>query len=298
MGCGTWSSTSYCAYAADMGRSLTGMGTLDMSDRATTQSLYTSRRLNEALNPLNVIRECVDSEEHPNVFPVILALDVTGSMGSAANEVAAQLNSVMSKLYEKVKDIEFSIMAIGDLSCDEAPIQFSQFESDIRIAEAIDKIYFEGGGGSNEYESYTAAWYMALKHTKIDAMKRGIKPVIITLGDEVINPYLPGKRLNEVVGEGQASVETPYLWEQVKDKFDIFHIQVDHSNLGNSEECAKSFKAYLPEDHVAIAKVNTVPDTITDFVMSSYEKQNAGGLIVEAATKNGLKTDEDGNVVW
>lgn len=33
----------------------------------------------------------------------------------------------------------------------------SQFESDVRIAEVLDKIYMEHGGRGNAYESYTAA---------------------------------------------------------------------------------------------------------------------------------------------
>ena len=86
-------------------------------------------------------------------------------MGSAAAEVAKKLNEVMTKLYEKVTDVEFLVMGIGDLAYDSAPIQASQFESDVRIAEQLDKIYFEGGGGGNAYESYTGVWYFGLKHT-------------------------------------------------------------------------------------------------------------------------------------
>ena len=77
-------------------------------------------------------------------------------MGNTAVEVAKKLNEIMTNLYEEVSDVQFMIMGIGDLYCDEAPIQASQFESDIRIAEQLDKIYFEGGGGGNGYESYTA----------------------------------------------------------------------------------------------------------------------------------------------
>lgn len=107
----------------------------------SVQDNFKSRCLVAELNPKNVVRECVDSAEHPNTKPVILALDVTGSMGSAAMEVAKQINVVMTSLYEKMTDVEFMIMGIGDLAYDNAPIQASQFESDIRIAEQLDKIY-------------------------------------------------------------------------------------------------------------------------------------------------------------
>ena len=65
--------------------------------------------------------------EHPETIPVILALDVTGSMGPACKACAAQLNEIMTSLYQNVKDVEFLVMGIGDLACDKAPIQASQF---------------------------------------------------------------------------------------------------------------------------------------------------------------------------
>ena len=43
-------------------------------------------------------------------------------------EVAKQLNIIMTKLYEKVKDVEFMVMGIGDFAYDRYPLQVSQFE--------------------------------------------------------------------------------------------------------------------------------------------------------------------------
>lgn len=218
MGGGSWTrdnftsyvTTAKCAMVDDFGV-VRGLNSV--------QDNFKSRCLVAELNPKNVVRECVDSAEHPNTKPVILALDVTGSMGSAAMEVAKQINVVMTSLYEKMTDVEFMIMGIGDLAYDNAPIQASQFESDIRIAEQLDKIYFEGGGGGNSYESYTAAWYFGLNHTKLDCWNRGQKGVIITMGDEPLNPYLPKNTLSVATGDNlQDNVETAQLYKDASDE--------------------------------------------------------------------------------
>ena len=175
------------------------------------------------------MRECCDSEEHPNTLTVILALDVTGSMGDASVKVAKKLNEIMTELYAdpNIKDIEFCIMGISDLVYDDAPIQISQFESDVRMAEQLDKIYFEAGGGGNKYESYTAAWYMGARHCSLDCWKRGKKGIIITMGDELPNPYLPKAQLTRVTGDKlQDDINTPDLLQEVKEKFNVYHISV------------------------------------------------------------------------
>ena len=135
MGYGYWTRENFERYSAARGRAVTAAGNLD--SRLTEQQLFTQRELHPRLNPRNVIRECCDSEDHPETFPVILALDVTGSMGSASAEVAKKMNEVMTRLYGEIRDVEFLVMGIGDLSYDRAPIQISQFEADIRIAEQL-----------------------------------------------------------------------------------------------------------------------------------------------------------------
>ena len=227
MGHGTWTTSSYSDYTTKS-RGLSA-DEFAASKDFTAQTMYTSRHLPKELNPANITRECCDSDEHPDTFPVILALDVTGSMGGAAMKVAQKLNEIMTNLYEDngVKDIEFCVMGIGDLAYDTAPIQISQFESDIRIAEQLDKVYFEAGGGGNKYESYTAAWYMGARHCSLDCWKRGKKGIIITMGDELANPYLPKAQLTRVTGDKlQDDINTPDLLQEVKEKFNVYHISV------------------------------------------------------------------------
>lgn len=280
MGGGSWTANDFSTYSKSVGRVVTADGSL--RSNYTAQDLFKSKRIQSELNPLNVVRECCDSEEHPNTIPVILALDVTGSMGSAAAEVAKKLNEVMTKLYEKVTDVEFLVMGIGDLAYDCAPIQASQFESDIRIAEQLDKIYFEGGGGGNGYESYTAAWYFGLRHTKLDCWKRDKKGIIITMGDEPLNPYLPYERLHEVTGDNlQGSIETKDLYESATTEFDIYHLAVDDRETSYSyyaDDIKTTFGKYLDENHLRVVSLDNISTAIVDIV-SNTNSANTSTLI-------------------
>ena len=291
MGAGSFTTLNYCAYSKSLGRDY------DYSTGRVTGQTFVSRRLDESLDPQKCsIRECVNSDEHPNTIPVILALDVTGSMGEACSETAAALGVIITNLYKKFKDIEFCIMGIGDLAYDHAPIQMSQFESDVRIAEALDKIYMEHGGGGNSYESYTAAWYMGLKHTKLDCFdKQGRKAIIITMGDEPLNPYLPFRELNESINvTEQANIETPELYRQASEKFDIFHIAVDSPRdcyRSYAKEIEQSFGQILGK-RLKVSKIDELAQTIEDCITESIESSPA----VDVPATNLLT--ENGEITW
>lgn len=268
MGSGSWTRASFESYTGIKGMSVNNAGSISGDYHA--QDMFKQRRIAPELDPKKKMRECCDSEEHPNTRPVILALDVTGSMGGAAVEVARKLNVVMTGLYEKVADVEFLIMGIGDLAYDNAPIQASQFESDIRIAEQLDKIYFEGGGGGNYYESYTAAWYFGVRHTKLDCWNRGKKGIIITMGDEPLNPYLPKNPLSDVTGNNlQGDVETEDLYEETSRKFDIYHLAVNDSQTSfryYESEIKESFGKFLDKNHLRIVSMDNIANAIVDIV--------------------------------
>ena len=292
MGGGSWTTSAFASYSTSKGRTYDTVSCSLVGDYSS-QEIYTQRNLNENLNPKNVLRECLDSEEHPNTIPVILALDVTGSMGDAAVEVAKDINVVMTRLFKDVKDIEFMIMGIGDLACDSAPIQISQFESDIRIAEQMDQVYFEYGGGGNAYESYTAAWYMGSRHTKLDCIsKRGRRGIIITLGDEQLNPYLPKSALARATGDDlQADIETKDLFKEASEKFDIYHIDVDHRRYRDSG-IDLSWRKYFDDKHYRSVKLNAVTDTIVEMILDAIS-DNSPEILNET-----VKTNDNGEIVW
>lgn len=289
MGGGSWTSSAY-----DSRLKSRGIASADSIMSMDTNQYYESRNLAPVLNPKNVTRECCDSDEHPNTIPVILALDVTGSMGAAAKACAAKLNEIMTSLYEKVNDIQFMTMAIGDFSYDRAPLQVSQYESDIRILEQMDQIYFEGGGGGNSFESYTAAWYFALKHTKLDCHNRGKKGIIITLGDEPLNPYLPRGAVENIIGDKlQGDVDTRDLYREVIEKFDVYHISVDDSDSSyryHQIDADATWKRVIGENY-KVSTLQKLAKTISDIIVNSaaeYEFVEVGSAHI----------DSDGNISW
>lgn len=281
MGSGTWTATSFVDYTTVTKGSYATVDSLGVvRTSATNQEMFKSRSLDPVLDPKGVTRECLDSEEHPNTVPVILALDCTGSMGDAAVEVAKKLNVVMTDLYSKIKDVEFMIMGIGDFSYDQCPLQVSQFESDIRIAEQLDKVYFEFGGGGNYYESYTAAWYFGVHHCKLDCWKRGKRGIIITMGDERLNPYLPERgrctTFENCIGDDiQDNIETKDLYEEAIQKYDIYHLNVQHRGEYDQEGIKSSWGQYLDSDHFKTVTMDSIAGEIVSIVESSVNNNGS-----------------------
>jgi hypothetical protein len=285
MGGGTWTTSAYKSYVT----STRGI-TTDSITASSVNQFYNARSIDPALNPNGVkFRECCDSDEHPNTIPIILGLDVTGSMGSACAAVARQLDKIITGLYADVKDVEFMVMGIGDFAYDDAPLQVSQFESDVRICDQLGKIWFERGGGGNSFESYTAAWYFALNHTKLDCWNRGKKGIIITLGDEPLNPYLPGREFKRIFGYDGQDVDTVDLYKQVTEKFDVYHIIItdpESSGWRYLESDKKSWGKLLDGRHLFVKNSNELPEVIRDIVTSRVDGTENSNVVI--STEEGI----------
>jgi hypothetical protein len=285
MGGGTWTTSAYTNYVT----STRGI-TTDSITASSVNQFYNARSIDPALNPKGVkFRECCDSDEHPNTIPIILGLDVTGSMGSACAAVARQLDKIITGLYADVKDVEFMVMGIGDFAYDDAPLQVSQFESDVRICDQLGKIWFERGGGGNSFESYTAAWYFALNHTKLDCWNRGKKGIIITLGDEPLNPYLPGREFKRIFGYDGQDVDTVDLYKQVTEKFDVYHIIItdpESSGWRYLESDKKSWGKLLDGQHLFVKNSNELPEVIRDIVTSRVDETENSNVVI--STEEGI----------
>ena len=201
----------------------------NITSNSTVTDLYKSRQMQNWLNPMGVkVRESCDSMDNPASTAIIIGLDVTGSMGYLSEEIAKNaLNRTMLEIYEKnpVTNPHIMFQAIGDSKSDSAPLQVTQFEADIRIAEQLLDVYFEGRGGGNGGESYLLSWYFADKHTKIDCYeKRKEKGFLFTIGDECCHRDLLPEEIMRVFGDKEPGYTAEQLYKMASEKYEIFHI--------------------------------------------------------------------------
>ena len=74
-------------------------------DKAPVNEIFKATKMDDRYNPYYVDkREARDSEEHPNSTPIVIGVDVTGSMGYLSNEIIknfAEYEKNERKLYRK-----------------------------------------------------------------------------------------------------------------------------------------------------------------------------------------------------
>jgi hypothetical protein len=230
MGSGSFSHDAYRSYAsATTVNAATGA-------RKSAAEVFRNRSVVKALDPRNVtLRESCDSEDNPESRAIIIGLDVTGSMGMIADQMAGEkLGVLMGGILDTqpVKNPHLMIMALGDVRHDRNPLQVSQFEADIRIAQQLTEVYLEGGGGGNDSESYDLPWYFAATRTAIDCFKkRGEKGYLFTIGDEMPPYGLDAEHITNVFGVNeQHNYTAKELLGMAEQAYHVFHVIVEQGN--------------------------------------------------------------------
>ena len=232
------------------------------------------RMAHESMNPTGItFREARDSVVHPNSVPIILGLDVTGSMGHIPFELIKEgLPKLMGGIIEGgVPDPALLFLGIGDHECDGYPLQVGQFESgDEELDMWLTRTYIEGGGGGNGGESYLLAWYFAAFHTKTDAFeKRNQKGLLFTVGDEPNLEVLPAFAIKEIMGAGQQTYTAKELLEEAKKKYDVYHISVLHSD--QAKRANSGWKESLGQNCLSIEDHKEIPNVIKDIICKKYK---------------------------
>lgn len=272
---------------------------LDYSSKSTNE-IFNQRSINNAMDPHGVnVRESRDSEEHPESLAIILALDVTGSMGSVPSFLVKEgLPEIMKSIIEMgINDPQVLFMGIGDHECDNSPLQVSQFESSDELLDHwLKNIYLEGGGGGNDGESYHLAWYFAGQHTSIDCFeKRGKKGILFTIGDEPVLKNLPKNRLKQIMGpDGQYEDYDCYkLLEKASEKYHIFHIHVQETRAGQIKHTVNEWKQIVGSDNLFLAnKREDVAQIIVDCIKSCVGSKVKMTQSVKERIEENSKTEE------
>ena len=200
-------------------------------DKAPVNEIFKATKMDDRYNPYYVDkREARDSEEHPNSTPIVIGVDVTGSIGYLSNEIIKNsLNELMKKLYSTnlVEDPQLMFAAIGDAKADKAPLQVTQFESDIRIAEQLMELWIEGNGGDSP-EDYELLWYFVAHHTEIDSFKkRNKKGFCFTIGDAEFHNKLRPEDFKRIFNDDTKELTSKAMADAASEKYELFHINLN-----------------------------------------------------------------------
>lgn len=233
----------------------------------------TKKQVHESMRPKGItLREARDSEAHPHDVPIILGLDVTGSMNHVPKHLIVDgLPKLMSRLLEKGIDASLLFLAIGDHISDRGPIQVSQFErSDAELDMWLQRVWLEANGGGNGGESYMLAWYVAAYLTKTDAWeKRHQKGFLFTVGDEPVHHSLSKSAVIELFGSNVGEKDNytaPDLIKAAQEKWEVFHINVEDTSYG--DRSVAGWKKLLGEYVISIPFGADVPTTVAEKISS------------------------------
>lgn len=258
MGSGHWSTDVYAARASY--RASTGASAFAYSDGGATA-------VHPDLDPFGVaVRESRDSADHPESLAIGVLFDVTGSMGTVPRTLQSKLPDLLGLLLRKgyVRDPHILFGAVGDATCDRAPLQIGQFEADNRMDDDLGKILLEGGGGGQMRESYELGMYFMARHTAIDCFeKRGKRGYLFMIGDELAYPKAKRREIAKVIGDERAKdVPIAELVRELQRKYDVYFIIPEGAYHSGSRELADFWRGLLGQNVLYLDDLDAVCETI------------------------------------
>ncbi len=243
--------------------------------KATNASqIFRSSHMAEEFDPsrMKLPREACDSAACPRSRGIIYAEDVTGSMDAfLLSLIKDQFPRLIKMTLDSVSfNPHIMFMGVGDVAeYDEAPLQVTQFEADLRMLEQLQKIYLEKGGGGNDFESYILPWYFAGKHIKMDCWdKRGEKGFLFTFGDEEPTPYLTKHEIERVFGSNSSIEERMLTGEEclkmASEKFNCYHIILHGRGLSIlGDRVIKKWKDLMGDHACDLTDYDKLPELVT-----------------------------------
>lgn len=243
MGGGTWTSDAYRNISSSYAGKSTG-------------AVFTARSLSDDMSPMGLtVRESRDSDEHPQSLAVIVALDVTGSMGRIADSIAREkMAAIMPTIMKHgIPHPQVLFLGIGDHHTDSAPLQVGQYESSAELLNKwLTSIFLEHGGGSQSMESYPLAWLVAGRHVSIDCFeKRSQKGFLFTLGDEWLHDTIAPEKVQKILGyTPQESLSAAALLAEARRTHHVFHLHINDGSYRDDPSILEPWRKMLGESFI------------------------------------------------
>lgn len=144
--------------------------------------------------------------------PLIVAVDVTGSMANWPFEIFDRLPLLYNTLAQYREDLEICFAAIGDAKADRWPLQVTDFAHGYDLEQQLGALYGEGGGGDAPESYGLFAWWVE-NHVTVP---QAHSPFLIVFGDAPMHTAVPRDQVTGLLGETdpREGGSAPSSWTQ------------------------------------------------------------------------------------
>lgn len=251
----------------------------------TREEIFKETSIHQTMEPNGMTaRECRDSDIHPNSIPIIIALDVTGSMGYIPEDlIKNNLGKLVGGIINAgIPDPAICFIAVGDHISDNAPLQVGQFESgDQELIMWLERTWLEGCGGGSMEESYHTVWYLASKYTATDAWeKRKQKGILITIGDEMTHNHFTDSAVKSMFGpsvQADKFMSAEDLLTMASERWNVYHIHANDGSYSvknsNGQRVLESWKKLLGQKVIVVNNHVDIADTIVKIVVDNVDQE-------------------------
>ena len=195
-----------------------------------------------------------------------MLFDVTGSMGAVPRQLQAKMPQLLGLLLRKgyVTDPQVMFAAVGDATCDRAPLQAGQFESDNRMDEDLGRLLLEGGGGGGLEESYELALYFMARHTVTDAWeKRRQRGLLFMIGDEKARRRVSAREVRQFTGDTlQADIPLDDILAEVRERWDLYYIMPGEAYHARDDKVRDFWRGLLGQNFIETEDTAAIPELI------------------------------------
>ncbi len=155
--------------------------------------------------------------------PVIVAVDVTGSMASWPFEIFDRLPLLFNTLSQYRPDVEICFAAIGDASVDRWPLQVTSFASGYDLEQLLGSLFGEGGGGDAP-ESYGLFAHWVNTHVEIQPTEE--PPFLLLFGDITMHAKIQRQQVKHYLGDDlRSDLDSVQEWQKVTQKWNTWFLR-------------------------------------------------------------------------
>ena len=164
--------------------------------------------------------------------PLVIAIDVTGSMSTWPAEIFDRLPLLFNTLSQYRDDLEVCFVAIGDAKYDQWPLQVTTFASGFDLEQLLGSLYGEGGGGDGpEGYGLFAHWL----NTHVEIPDADDDPFLIIFGDAPMHEKIEAEHIKELLGDDvKKDLNALKEWEKVSKTWNTWFLRRPAGSEGDS----------------------------------------------------------------